>query len=384
MTTAVTCPHCGKAIEVQQALVAHIQEELSHKHSEEIARAVRQAREQAKKDLSLQATTELTELKKQLEDQEKKMQEFAQSELQLRREKRQLEERGKTLELEVARKIDEERKTIEDNAMRKAAEEHRLRDLEYEKKIQDMKHALEDAQRKANQGSQQLQGEVQELDLEQMLRSLFPTDKIEAVGKGVRGADVRQVVFSQGGRPCGVILWESKRTKAWSDDWLQKLKSDLRAEKANIPVIVTSVMPRDTASPIIERAGVWITTYVMLEPLATLLRKDLIDVAREKYVHANKEEQADKLYEFVTSHAFRQQVEVLVEVYYEMSQQLIKERSAFERIWKRREEQIRRIMSSTVNIYGSIQGRVSSMPTVKGLELDGEVAGAESELPLIE
>jgi hypothetical protein len=230
--------------------------------------------------------------------------------------------------------------------------------------------SLEEAKRKAQQGSQQTQGEVLELDLEETLRQEFPNDEIEPVGKGVKGADIRQIVKSPKGFVCGVILWESKRTKAWTDEWLTKLKDDLRAEKANIPVIVSTSLPKELKSLMGLIDGVWVTTYELFIPMATLLRKNLLDIGFQKAVSAHRGDKADLLYEYITGHEFRQQVEALAEVYHEMQEEISKERVAFEKIWKTREGQVKRLSLATANVYGSMQGLVgSSMPQVKGLDL---------------
>ncbi|MFC1626587.1 DUF2130 domain-containing protein [Patescibacteria group bacterium] len=387
MDTNVTCPKCGEHIELTQALIGDIEHSLTEKYQKEIANARKQTEIEVRKKIEEKSVIELQDLKKQLKERDTKVEQMRSVELKLREEKRKIEEKEKELELEIVRRIDVERKKIEQDIGRKSQEEHRLKEKEKDKIIDDLKKALDDAQRKAHQQSQQLQGEVQELDLEEILHRTFTNDTIEPVGKGVRGADIRQIVKSPKGTVCGVILWESKRTKQWSNDWLQKLKSDLRHEKANIPVIVTSTLPKDTTSSIVFREGVWICTYEIFLPLATLLRKNLLDVTYQKLVSAHKGEKADLLYEYITSHEFRQQVEALVEVYHEMHQHIIKERASFERSWKVREQQIKRLMTSTANIYGSMQGLAgSSMQQVKGLELQEGFDESEhtNSLPLLD
>jgi hypothetical protein len=359
MSSLIKCPSCGNEIELTEALRKDIEQEVALETEKRV-----------KHELEEKMGLELADLKKVVEEKDRKMAEFREQELRLREEKRKLEEKEKELALEVQRKLDEERKKTEEEVLRKAQEEHRLKDLEKEKVISDLKKALEDAQRKAQQGSQQTQGEVLELDLEENLRSAFPNDEIEPVGKGVRGADVRQTVKSQGGTVCGVILWESKRTKAWTDEWTAKLKADLRAEGANIPVIVSETLPKEAQSGMGVKDGVWVVSFPLVLPLAALLRKNLLEVAYQKVVSADKGSKAGLLYEYVTGHEFRQQVEALVEVYQEMMEEINKEKSAFERIWKTREMQLKRYLSSTANICGAIQGAVGpSVIQIKGLEL---------------
>jgi hypothetical protein len=359
MASLIKCPSCGSEIELTEALRKDIEQEVALETEKRV-----------KRDLEEKMGLELADLKKALEEKDRKMADFREQELKLREEKRKLEEKEKELALEVQRQLDEERKKTEEEVLRKAQEEHRLKDQEKEKVITDLKKALEDAQRKAQQGSQQTQGEVLELDLEATLKSSFPQDEIEPVGKGVRGADVRQTVKSQGGVVCGVILWESKRTKAWTDEWTSKLKSDLRAEGANIPVIVSETLPKESQSGMGVKDGVWVVSFSLVLPLAVLLRKNLLEVAYQKVVSADKGSKAGMLYEYVTGHEFRQQVEALVEVYHEMQEEINKEKAAFERIWKAREGQLKRFISSTANMCGEIQGAVGpSVIQIKGLEL---------------
>lgn len=358
----VLCPHCGKQVELTEAF----------RH--EIESVIRTETElKLTKQLKEEAAEEINELKKSLQSQTEKVDEMRKQELELRQKSRELEEKEKDMELTMARKMDEEKQKITSDVQRKADEEHRLKELEKEKVISDLRQALTDAQRKASQGSQQLQGEVLELDLEENLRSSFPHDVIEGVGKGVRGADIRQIVRSPLGNTCGVILWESKRTKAWTDDWPAKLKEDLRSEKADIPVIITTTLPKDVPSGLGLYQGVWVVKYELTLALAQLLRKNILDVARQRAVSAQKADKASMLYDYVMGHEFRQQVEAMAEVYQEMKTQIARERMAFEKIWKARDAQITRMMLSTANIYGSIQGHVGdSLPAIKGMGFELE------------
>ncbi len=353
------CPNCGKPIEISQALKHQIEDDVRKRVEESI-----------RKEVEEKTFVEIQDLKKQLSEKDEKVQQLREEELKLREEKRKLEEKEKDLELELERRLDEEKKKIEERVLKQAVEEHRLRDLEKDKKIADLQRQLEDALRKATLGSQQLQGEVLELDLEESLRTSFPNDNIEPIPKGKSGADIRQVVKSPKGYVCGVILWEAKRAKTWKDDWIPKLKQDLRVEKANIPVIVTNVFPKGVNSAFDLKDGVWVVSFSLVLPLATLLRKNLLDVAFQKVVSAHKEDKADILYEYITSHEFRQQLEALIEVFNEMQSELNKERVIFEKVWKVREGQIKRLITSTANVVGSIQGRIgSSSFQIKGIDL---------------
>ena len=375
MASLIRCPQCGTPIEITQALESEIESQVlakvSKKHEEDLETVKKTAIGEAIKELEEENRIEITDLKKALAEREEKLHAMQEAELKLREEKRRLEDKEKELEIETARKLDQGRKEIQEETLRKAEEQSRLKFLEKDKQINDLKASLDEAQRKANVSSQQLQGEVLELDLEENLKIAFPQDSIEPVGKGVRGADIRQTVKSpKQGAVCGVILWESKRTKAWSDEWLTKLKDDLRSEEANIPVIVTSVMPKSCSDGFGYYEGVYVVNFGLVLPLATLLRRYLTEVAYQKYISADAGKKADMIYGYLTSHVFRQQIEALIEVFNEMSFQIVKERTAFEKSWKVREAQVYRLMTNTAKIYGSLQGLAgNALPPIKDLEL---------------
>jgi hypothetical protein len=198
----------------------------------------------------------------------------------------------------------------------------------------------------------------------------FPHDIIESIKKGEKGGDVRQTVKTMKGNVCGIILWESKRTKTWKDEYVAKLKDDLRAEKAHIPIIVSAVLPKESQGGLICKDGVWICTFSLALTLAELFRQKLIEVARQKFISNNRETKSESLYEYVMSNEFRQQMEAAVEVFIDMKNELDREKRAFEKIWKTRDEQIVRLFKSTARIVGTIGGVVgSSFPQVKGLDL---------------
>lgn len=374
MSNTIKCPHCNKTFELTDAIRHQIEEEvtsdISKKHLEELEKVKKEVGDEIKKELEEKTKLEMSDLQKQLSEKDEKVSELRENELKIREEKRKIEEREKELKLEVERQIDEQRKKIEEEVLKQAVEKHRLDDLEKEKKISGLQQQLEEALRRSKVGSQQLQGEILELDIESLLTENFPSDEIEPVEKGVKGADLRQIIKSPKGYNSGVILWEIKRTKAWKDEWIIKLKDDLRAEKANVPVIITTTLPKGLESGFGLLDGVWVVTFSLVLPVATIIRKNILDVAFEKAVASHKGGKTEILYDYITSHEFSQQVEAIVEVYNEMKDQIDKERSAYEKIWKAREGQMKRIIMSTANIVGSIQGRVgqTALP-IKGLEL---------------
>lgn len=325
-----------KAAVEQEMLIKTLREDAAHKDTE-----------------SKELRNQLTEMMQTLRD-EKKARENA--------------------ELEAQKKIAAEEAKIRETASKEADERQRLNLAARDKTIADLQKALDDAQRKAAQGSQQLQGEVMELDFERALAESWRDDEIQPVAKGVKGGDIRQIVRSPRGTACGVILWEIKRTKNWTDGWIPKLKEDLRAEKANIPIIVSEALPKDMEEEIGQVDGVWICKPKLALIMGSLLRKGLLDVARQKALTDSRDSTAEALYNFVTSHEFVQQIEAMVETYKDMSVQIQKERIAYEKLWSQREKQTQKLLLSTANIVGSMQGHIgsASMPRIKGLELESD------------
>lgn len=343
MSSTVTCPSCGHQFSPDDLLTHEI--ELRAKLEKELLT-------KAKAD----AGKELADRDAQIKELQTKAKESMELELKLRAEKRSIEEAKEKFQLEKQRQLDEERGRIKADAEKAAAEKEKYKQMEMEKKLADMQKSLEEAQRKGSQASQQLQGEVQELDLESTLRRLYPYDEISEVKKGENGADIRQVVKTEKGTICGKILWESKRTKAWSDGWVSKLKEDVRRDGAQLSAIITQAMPSGISENIGNVSGVWVLTPEAIAPLSALLRKNLIDVAREKVVAAHKQTTAESLYDYVTSSTFNQNVERIVGVYLEMKAQIAKEEASATRSYKQRHMQVDILLSGMTGIYGEMQG----------------------------
>lgn len=232
-----------------------------------------------------------------------------------------------------------------------------------------MQKQIEELKRKAEQGSQQLQGEVQELELEALLRAKFPRDTIEPVPKGEHGGDALQHVVGSSGQVCGTIIWESKRTKNWSDGWLTKLREDQRAAKAEIAVIVSQSLPKE-----IETFGVmenvWVTHPKTVLPLAVTLRHTLIEVASARQASEGQQTKTEMVYQYLTGPRFRHRVEAIVEAFSSMQEDLDKEKKAIVKQWAKREEQIDRVMQATAGMYGDLQGIAGkTIQKIEGLEL---------------
>lgn len=336
--------------------------------------------EKIRKDIQDEISIEVEDLRITLKEKEEKLEEAKKTELQLRKRERELEERTKDIELEVARKINEERKNIEDEITKRFIDEYRMKDAEKDKQISDMRKQIEDLKRRAEQGSQQSQGEVQELELEKEISQLFPVDNIKPVPKGMKGADVIQEVLTNSGNLCGVIIWESKRTKNWSDGWIAKLKNDQRTVKADIAVIVTQVLPKDIRNfGFVD--GVWVTNYISLQGLAIALRQKLTELAYTKALVMSKDKKADVLFQYLTGPEFRQRVEAIIEAFSDMKTELDKEKRLYERSWAKREKQLQSALLNTAGMYGDLQGMIgSSMQTIPALEAgDTEEGDFEEE-----
>ncbi len=233
--------------------------------------------------------------------------------------------------------------------------------------MSDATKAKDELARKLEQGSQQTQGEVQELALEELLKAEFIYDDVSPVGKGVNGADVIQSVKTKSGAECGKIIWESKKTKAWTEGWIQKLKDDQRLVKADLAVIVTSTMPQGT-SGIIQKDGVWICDIKLATATASILRQSLEAVSREKNLSVGKNEKMEFLYSYLSGTEFKQKIEVIVETFSSMKASLEKEKMYFVKSWAEKEKQIERVISNTLGIYGGLSS-VAPVQKIESLEL---------------
>ena len=406
----ITCPNCGEEFEISDALTGRIREHLKGELLKEVSR--REARLKEKTDALKAQAEELsksreaideeieTQLKKRLADAEKKaakkledkfadqlkdlqgaiaekdeaLKTFREQELELRKEQRKLKEAAESLELEVARKLDEEREKIRGEAEKKMGEAHRLKDLEKDKVINDLKSSLEDMKRKAEQGSMETQGEVLEQDFEDQLKSFFVHDDIQPVPKGIRGADLIQTVRTALGADSGVLLWETKNTKAWSSAWIPKLKDDMIEVRATIAILVSVVLP-DGVNRFGHVEGVWVSDPLSAIPLAAALREQLMAVSRERNASVGKSEKMEALYQYLAGVEFKQKIEGIVEAFTSMQDQLNKERRTMERHWKQREKEIERVVKNTVGLYGDMQGIIGGqIPVIPALELDDDPA----------
>jgi hypothetical protein len=383
MQETFICPHCQKKVEITEALTHQIKEELKtdlvDAHKKEMAQVLKESELKIREKIEEEAKIKFANQENENQELKDRNKLLGDQLLDLNRLLRDLKTKDEQRELDLEKKITVEREIARNDALNKVSQEYRLKDLEKEKVINDLRKSLDDAKRKAEQGSMQTQGEVLELDIEETLRREFPDDEIEPVGKGISGADIRQVVKSPRGTVCGVILWELKRTKAWSGEWITKLNTDLRATKSHCGVIVSQVLPEEASKGIGSKQGIWITSYQLYLQIATLLRRNLLDIGRQKAIQANSATKAEHLYTYITSHEFRQQVEAMVEIFLDMNSQITKERVALEKIWKQRESQVTRLLMSTSNIVGGLHGSGAAISQIKGLNLLEIEDGISSE-----
>lgn len=323
-------------------------------------------RENVVKELSPELEAQRTKAK-ELQD---KLTAAQAAELKLRQEKDAIDQRARDLELEVARKIDEQRKAIQEQASKDAEEAARLKIAERDKTIADMQLKLEEAQRKATQGSQQLQGEVLELDFEAVLRQMFPTDFIEPVKSGTRGGDILQRVLGQMSRSVGTMFWETKRAQSWGGEWAAKAKQDAAEAKAEVAIIVSEVLPKGLIDfgPI---DGVWCVKPSHAVVLGLALRQGIISCAEARQAATGRETKRDLLYNYMIGPEFRATLEGIALPFRELHDELMAEKRATLARWKRQEKRIERVLASVASLEGDLQGIAGKdMPQLPGFGSD--------------
>ena len=358
--------HAKQSLDDQVLL--KVKDQLIKERTRIIDEETKKAKRAVATDLA-QKEKELTELQAVIEINQEKLAEAQSAQANTIKKERELDDARREIELTVEKGIRDKLIETRERAKREAEESLKLNIAEKDQTISSMQSKIEDLMKKADQGSQQLQGEVQELDLEENLRREFSLDVIEPVPKGEFGGDVVQRVVSVSGQLCGMILWESKRTKNWSDGWLPKLREDQRAAKADIAVIVSQSLPKglDTFQTI---DGVCVTHPRLVLPVATLLRQSLIEVAQSRQAIQGQQAKSEMVYDYLTSPRFRQRIEAIVEAFSTMQADLEREKKVITKQWAKRDEQINRVMKSTVGMYGDLQGIVGkTLQEIESLEL---------------
>jgi hypothetical protein len=407
----ITCPQCKNEIKLTESLAAPLLESVKREYEQrlsqkdanmtqreqalaeraqslervkatldqQVAQKLQQERvriaaeEQQRAKLALgndldQKTNEINSLQEVLKQRDIKLAEAQKAQAELIRKQRELDDAKRELDLTVEKRVQADLTAERDKARKEAEEELKLKVMEKDQTITAMQKQIEDLRRRAEQGSQQLQGEVQEMELEALLTAKFPRDTIQPVPKGEFGGDVLHRVIGPLNQVCGTILWECKRTKSWSDGWLPKLREDQRAAKAEIAVIISQALPKEVETfGLID--GVWIADPKVALPLALSLRQTLIEVASARQASEGQQTKMEVVYSYLTGPRFRQRVQAIVEAFSSMKEDLDREKKAIIRQWAKREEQIDRVMQATVGMYGDLQGIAGkTLQEIEGLE----------------
>ncbi|MBL0883601.1 MAG: DUF2130 domain-containing protein [Chitinophagaceae bacterium] len=402
MQSDIKCPNCGHEFDIENVLSAELEQKyqkefqeklnsslqnieeekkrlaeeqkqfeekrkreneiFAQKLAQEKLRITTEVQETVKKDIANEYENRLKLLQESDKEKEEKLKEARKKELEFLQKEQALKTKEEELELSVQRQLIEEREKLKEQLSKEEAEklsikeqEYQLRMKEMEKQIEDQKKLVEEMRRKSEQGSMQLQGEVQELMLESLLQTTFPFDKIEEVGKGVRGADCIQTVRNQFGNEAGKIIYESKRTKDFANDWIEKLKTDMRNLGADVAVIVTQTLPKDM-DRFGEKDGVYICTFNEVRSVALLLRNALLKIADAKKSQENKGDKMVMLYDYLIGSEFSEQWKAIREGFMTMKLSIQKERDAMEKLWKAREKQLEKVLLNAAHIKGSIEG----------------------------
>jgi hypothetical protein len=419
---SIKCPNCGTGIKLTETLAAPLIEAVKRENDQklqtkeaEIAKresairaqqdAIREAKEALEAEVAARLKAErkkvaeeeskkaraafsldlhhkaqqLEDLTKAYNEREAKLVEAQKAQAGAVRKERELAEARRELDLTIEKRVQEKQTEIQLRAKAEAEGELLLKVQEKEQTILSMQKQIEELKRKSEQGSQQLQGEVQELQLEALLRASFPHDAIAPVPKGEFGGDAIQHVTTAFGQACGKILWESKRTRNWSDGWLQKLREDQRIAKADAAIIVSQALPK-TIDTFGQIDGIWIASPKCAVAVAMALRHALIEVAAARKSGEGQQSKMEAMYQYLTGPRFRHRVEAIVEKFGEMQSDLEKERKAMQKGWAKREAQIRGVIDATAGMYGDMQGIAGrSLQEIEGLDFDEEPALASGQ-----
>jgi len=416
MQNDIKCPNCGHVFDVENVIAADLEQKYQQQYQNKLSESLNKIEEDKKKlqqdqqlfeekkkkeneifaqklqQEKLKMETELQEqLRKSItfdfenkmkmlednnKDNEEKLKEARKKELEFLQKEQQLKNKEAEMEITLQKKLQQERNILSEQIRTQESEKNQLKETEYQLKLKELHIQLEEQKklademkRRAEQGSMQRQGEVQELLLEEILKDIFPFDKIEEVGKGVEGADCIQIVRNNMGTECGKIIYESKRTKTWSNSWTDKLKTDKRNRGADVAILVTQVFPKDMER-FGEKDGIWICNFNEVSSLAHLLRHGIIQVNEVQKNQENKGDKMQMLYDYLTGNEFRGQMEAIVEGFMSIKNSISKERVQMEKLWKEREKQLEKVLISTSGMYGSVKGiagaSVGDIPLLDG------------------
>ena len=414
------CPNCGTSIDVQDILSHQLEEEIKHKYQSRIAaekqkyqanletlNRAKEAFEEKKKQENLlfksrleaqikeekkvieatlksklkeEQSEQFNALQKELNEKSEQIKELNRTKAEIEKLKREKSELKEIAEVEAQKKLSETLLSEREKIKKSEADKNELRFKELQMQLEAQKKLTEEMKRKQDQGSMQMQGEVQELAIEEWLAAKFPLDTIEEIKKGARGGDCIQIVHTRTEQNCGSIYYESKRTKDFQPSWIEKFKADIRDKGANIGVLVTEVMPSDMDRFGLKE-GIWICNYDEFKGLCTVLRESIIKINNAVSTQENKGDKMDMLYDFLTSNTFRMQIEAIVEGFTQMKSDLESEKRSMQRIWKQRDKQIEKVVTNTIDMYGSIKGIAgNAIQSVKALELPGSEEDEQTSL----
>jgi len=396
----VTCPKCQHNFEPTDAIREEVEKELRgkmtdwQKKKEEETNALlaeqktkiqNELTEQLKKNIAGEYEHKLKLMQDNEANMNKQVNEFRQKELEFLKQVQAIQTKEAELELELQRKLNTERESLKAQIQKEEAERLSIKDQEYalkvkelEKQLEDQRKLAEEMRRKAEQGSMQMQGEVQELLLEELLKTSFPFDQISEVGKGVRGADCIQLVRNSLSQEAGKIIYESKRTKDFNQEWIDKLKADMRSQGADIAVIVTQTFPKEL-DRFGEKDGVYICSFQEVKSVALLLRNAMLKIHDVKKSQVNKGDKMSFLYDYLTSNEFSEQWKAVGEGFRQMRSSIQKERDAMEKLWKAREKQLEKVLLNAMHIKGSIEGIAGADAIHLDLLEDDTTIGLEEE-----
>lgn len=416
MTNNIKCPNCGNVFDVENVIAADLekkyQDEFQHKLKESLGK-VEEDKKKLQQDLQLfeekkKRENEIfaqklqqeklkieTELQQQLtksiasdfenklrllennnRDTEEKLKEARRKELEFLQKEQEIKNKEAELEITLQKKLQQERELLAEQIRKQEVEKSHVKENELQFKLKELQVQLEEQKRlademkrRAEQSSMQRQGEAQELLLEEILKEIFPFDLIEEVGKGVEGADCIQTIRNSSGKECGKIIYESKRTRGWSNNWIEKLKNDKRNRSADVAILVTQTFPKDMER-FGEKEGIWICNFTEVNSVAYLLRNSVIQLYEAQKSQENKGDKMQMLYDYLTGNEFRGQMEAVVEGFLSIKNGINKERLQMEKIWKEREKQLEKVLLSTSGLYGSIKGiagaSVADIPLLDG------------------
>lgn len=417
--TQIKCPNCGTAIDVQDILAHQLEDEIKQKYQaqlneekkkfeteteiltkakeefekkkkqenelfqERLEKQLKEEKRNIEEKLKIKLKDEQEEqfeaLQKELNEKSEQIKELNRTKAEIEKLKRENGEIKEAVEAEAQKKLNETLLTEKEKIKKSEEERNELRFKELQKQLEDQKKLTEEMKRKQEQGSMQMQGEVQELAIEEWLANQFPLDTIEEIKKGARGGDCIQIVNTRTNQNCGTIYYESKRTKDFQPSWIEKFKADIRTKGADIGVLVTEVMPSDMERMGLKE-GIWICTYDEFKGLCSALRESIVQLSTAVSSQDNKGDKMYMLYDFLTSSTFRMQIEAIVEGFTQMKADLDSEKRSMQRIWKQREKQIEKVITNTIDMYGSIRGIAgNAVQAVKALELDDDDEQLELE-----